>query len=429
MAATSLASADPPKREVPDYDGRGNAGAHDEPVIVWVPRIILSPLYAVNEYLLRRPIGWVVRHAESGHWVQSVEEVFKFGPNGENIILPTFLFDFGLLPSVGLYYSGDNFLVEKNNLALHGATWGPKWINITAADRYKIDESDSVQARFEYRRSLDTLFYGIGPDVVSGEQSRYGLIRVDGNLSYRRLLANESWLDMTAGMHHFGFVSGTCCGNPSLDEQIANNVYPAPPGYREAYTTAYARLQLTLDSRAPRPKPGSGIYFYSHANASQDVHAARSWLEYGSVLGAAVDLTGHQRTIKLQVAVNMLDAIQGDVGKVPFTEYPTVTNYLMPGFVPGWLTGLSNAAAQIGYTWPVWAYLDGQVRFAVGNAFGYHLDGLAPRNFRFSGDIGFTTTTARDNGFEVLFGLGTETVDQGAGITSVRITFGSRRGF
>ena len=52
-----------------------------------MPRIILSPLYAVNEYLLRRPIGWVVRHAEAGHWVQSVEEVFKFGPNGENIIL------------------------------------------------------------------------------------------------------------------------------------------------------------------------------------------------------------------------------------------------------------------------------------------------------------------------------------------------------
>jgi hypothetical protein len=169
------------------------------------------------------------------------------------------------------------------------------------------------------------------------------------------------------------------------------------------------------------------VYLDAHGNASFDLHEARAWLDYGAVLGAAVDVTGHQRTIKLQLAVDMIDGLQG--GPIPFTEYPVLAGSLMPGFVAGWLTGLSTASAQVGYTWPVWAWLDGQTRFAVGNAFGYHLAGLAQGQFRFSADIGFTTSAARDQGFEVLFGLGTETIDQGAGITSVRITFGSRRGF
>ena len=46
-----------------------------------------------------------------------------------------------------------------------------------------------------------------------------------------------------------------------------------------------------------------------------------------------------------------------------------------------------------------------------------------------SGDIGLTTASVRDQGFEILFGVGTETFDQGGGITSVRLAFGSRQGF
>ena len=123
----------------------------------------------------------------------------------------------------------------------------------------------------------------------------------------------------------------------------------------------------------------------------------------------------------------MIDALQG--GTIPFTDYPVLGSAFMTGFVSGWLTGLSSAAAQLGYAWPVWAWLDGLARFSVGNAFGNHLAGLAPGNFRLSGDVGFTTTAARDQGFEVLFGVGTETIDQGAHITAIRISFGSRRGF
>jgi hypothetical protein len=100
----------------------------------------------------------------------------------------------------------------------------------------------------------------------------------------------------------------------------------------------------------------------------------------------------------------------------------------MPGFLPEWLTGRSIAAAQLGYSWPVWLGVDARTRVTAGNAFGGHLDGFAPRRLRLSGDVGLTTSNDPDNGLELLVGLGTETFEQGASVTSVRVTLGLRRG-
>jgi hypothetical protein len=420
-----------PKREIPDYDGRGNQDADAGSWALWIPRVAMSPLYVANEYVLRRPLGALVRRAERGHWADTIVHLFTFGEGGRNFIVPTALVDFGLLPSVGFYYSADAVFATGNVLRLHAATWGPQWINATAADRYAINKSDSVQARFEFKRSEDNLFFGIGPDATSDARSRFGLERVEGSVSYRRRLTSESRLELESGVHRLTFIEGECCHDPSLDAQIAGGEVMAPPGYREAYTTAFAHLDLTLDSRRPRPEPGGGAYLHVQARPSFDLHEARSWIHYGGVLGGAVDLTGHRRTLRAQVALEFVDWMAGDsiTSMIPFTEYPVLGGELMPGFVPGWMTGRSTAAAQVGYSWPVWLGLDAQTRFTIGNAFGEHLDDLARRKLRMSWDIGFTTSTVHDQGFEVLFGLGTETFEQGAGITSVRVTLGSRRGF
>ena len=414
---------------MPDYDGRGNPDAEAGSWALWIPRVVLAPLYLANEYLLRRPLGFLVKHAEEGHWADTIEQAFRFGPNGNNLLVPTALFDFGLLPSVGLYYAGDDFIAKNNGLRVHAATWGARWINITVADRYALSDADMVQVRGEFKRSLDNVFFGIGPDVTSATQSRYGLERGEGSVGYRRRIANESRFDIFTGIHRIAYLTGDCCGDPSVDTRIASGDLMAPPGYRDEYTAAFAKADLALDSRSPRPSPGSGIYLDLHGDASMDVHQERAWLEYGGVIGGAVDLTGHQRTIKMQLALDFVDPLRGSASAIPFNEYPTLTSVLMPGFITGWMVGRSTATAQLGYTWPVWMWLDGQTRLSVGNAFGEHLAGLSPRKLRFSYDIGFTTTNARDQAFEILFGLGTETMEQGGGITSVRVTFGSRKGF
>lgn len=115
-------------------------------------------------------------------------------------------------------------------------------------------------------------------------------------------------------------------------------------------------------------------------------------------------------------------------GAIPFTEDPGLGGERMPGFVPGWLIGPSGAAARLGYSWPLWPGLDAQARVAVGNAFADHLAGLAPDKLRLSSDLGPSTRTERDAGFELLLGPGTETFEQGAAVTSVRVLLGSKRG-
>jgi hypothetical protein len=200
-----------------------------------------------------------------------------------------------------------------------------------------------------------------------------------------------------------------------------------PPGYGETYTTAFGALDLQLDTRSARPAPGSGAYLHLYGQPNVDVHDHRAWAQYGGVVGGAVDLTGHQRVLKLQLALGFVDQVSGST--LPFTELPVLGGDLMAGFIPGWMTGQSTAAAQIGYTWPVWIAIDGQTRFAVGNAFGEHLAGLGPSKLRMSWDIGLTTNKVRDQGLELLVGLGSETFEQGAHVTSVRVTVGSRQGF
>jgi hypothetical protein len=418
-----------PKREVPDYDGRGNQDADAGSWALWIPRLALSPLYLTNELVLRQPLGALVRHAERERWADSVVQLFTFGEGGRSLLVPTALFDFGLLPSVGFYYSGEDVFATGNALRVHAATWGTRWINATAADRYLVDATDRVQVRFELKRSEDNLFFGIGPDITSAAQSRYGLERFEGGVSYRRKLAAASQLDVESGVHRISFVDGECCGDPSADTRIAHGEVMAPSGYRQPYTTAYARLDLTLDTRRARPAPGGGVYAHVHAKPSFDLHESRSWMWYGGVLGAATDLTGHRRVLRVQLALDFVDALSGSGAAIPFTEYPMLGGDAMPGFVTGWMTDRSTVAAQLGYSWPVWLGLDAQTRFTVGNAFPEHLGGFAAQKLRLSGDLGFTTSTIHDQGFELLFGLGTETFQQGADITSVRVTVGSRRGF
>jgi hypothetical protein len=426
LLAAAGASAEP-KREVPDYDGRGNPDAVAEHWWIWIPRVVTFPFYVVGEYVIRRPAARLVEHAERERWADTIEQLFTFGPQNKSALYPTALFDFGLLPSVGLYLSSEDVLAPHNTLRVHVATWGKPWIVATVADRYMLDRTDSFQVRGDFRRSEDNLFFGIGPDVTSATQSRYGLERIEGNASYHHRLFGESRLEARAGVHRIQFVDGTCCGDPELIQRVDDGSLTLPPGYGQTYTAAFGSLDLMLDTRAPRPAPGSGAFFHAWATPNIDLTTGHVWAQYGATVGGGVDLDGHQRTLKVQLATAFVDSISQ--GTIPFTEYVGLDSDLMAGFVPGWMIGQSTAAAQLEYSWPVWIGVDAQTRVGIGNAFGNHLEGVVPSNYRWSWDIGLSTTAKRDQGLELLFGLGSETFEQGAGITSVRIAVGSRQGF
>jgi hypothetical protein len=414
-----------PKREIPDYDGRGNPDADAGAWPLWIPRVVLSPLYVANEYVLRRPLAAFIGHAERGRWTDTFTHLFRFGEGGRSLIVPLVWFDDGALPSVGAYYAAGEPDASGNTLAIQATTWGPRSMQGSVADRYAIDPIESAEVHLAIGRSDDHLFLGLGPGATTDTRSRYALERVEVGVGYRRQLGDTLRLDAEAGVHHAGFLDGTCCGDPALDTRIARGEVMAPPGYREAYTAAHAHVDLALDARRPRPEPGSGGYLHAWGRPSVDVHGGRSWLEYGGVAGGALDLTGHRRTLHAQIALDLVDALSGST---PFTEYPVLGGEVMSGFLPGWMTGRSTAAAELGYSWPIWLGLDARARFAVGNAFGAHLAGLSPNQLRMSGDLGLTTDTDHERGFALLVGIGTETFEHGSDVTSVRVMFGTRWG-
>jgi hypothetical protein len=200
----------------------------------------------------------------------------------------------------------------------------------------------------------------------------------------------------------------------------------APPGFETSSTTLYARGSLRIDSRDPRPAPGTGAYFEAHAEPHRDIDSGQSWALYGGEAGVALDLDGRQRVIKLMTAVELVHSFNG--GQAPFYEQARLGgDNTMSGFLPGWMTGPSTWTAGVAYTWPVWVWLDGQARVSVGNAFGDNLDGFELRKLRLSADVG-VTSIGREHGLEVLVGVGTETFEQGTNITSVRVAIGTRQG-
>jgi hypothetical protein len=423
-SAGSVAHADP-KREVPDYDGRGNPDADAESWALWIPRIVLSPLYLTNELVLRRPLGAFITHAERERWADSVAKLFTFGDDERNKLVPLASFDLGLSPSIGLYYVRRNAFAMDNVLQLQVATWGQRWLTASVGDRYTVDELDSVELRVAYQRAEDQPFLGIGPDATTAARSRYGLERFEVGLGYQHSLAPRARLDASVGMRRTGFLDSDCCGDPSLDAQITAGAQMAPPGYRETVTATFAGVEVSLDTRSPSSGSGTGVYLRARGVPSLDVHDRRAWIRYGGVVGRAIDLTGRRRVLTLQLALDDSGTLVGDT--IPFTEYATLGGDRMPGFVTDSLIGRSAIAAQLGYRWPVWFKLDARTRFTVGNVFSDHLDGLSPRKLRLSGDVGLTTDLG-EGGFEILVGLGTETFEQGTGVTSIRVMLGSRRG-
>src|SRR5690606_34738221 len=92
------------RRPIPDY---GRAPEPEEPAaaLLWIPRILFLPLHVVLEYLVRLPLGWVLRAIE----LERLDAIFRPAempqlarPEARWSFLPRARFDYGLQPSVGL---------------------------------------------------------------------------------------------------------------------------------------------------------------------------------------------------------------------------------------------------------------------------------------------------------------------------------------
>jgi hypothetical protein len=437
LLATAHARAEPAKRKLPDYDGRGGPRQTPGQKALWIPRIVLSPLYFVSEYLLRRPLGFAITAAEKAELPSALYDFFAFGPDHKAGIVPIGFVDFGFRPSVGLYGFWDDAGFKGHQLRLHGTTGGAGWLSGTATERFVFSERFDFTLSGTLTRRPDYAFYGIGPDTHEDDLMRYSGDSATALGETRVRLWGSSVLEATAGYRGVSYGHsnyhdahrGEPDYQPSVDDEVAAGRVAAPPGFETGYRAVFGRSRLVLDSR---PKSGSLSGGRLDLSAEEGVDLKNSpgahWLRYGATLGGFVDLGDSGRVISLSVAALLADPL-GD-RPVPLTELVTLGGpNLMPGFRAGRLYDRSAMVATLRYSWPIWIWLNGSLQVAAGNVFGEHFDGFRVERGRLSSAIGIESGDSRDSVFQALLGFGTETFESGAKVDSLRIVVGARRGF
>ncbi len=417
-----------PERELPDYDGRRDTTTAGD-VLLWIPRVLLSPLYFVSEFVIRRPLGWFITTAERKQWPSAIANFFTFGPEKKAGVVPTAFLDFGLRSSVGVYAFWDDLLGPGNHLRLHASTFGPDWLQGALADKVPVGDDASVDFRLEGIHRPDQLFHGTGPRSLQVDRGRYGIDVVKGSAVFEMSWWRQSRVTVVGGAKYVNFREDRCCDDPSLETRVAQGRYALPPGYSTGYTTVFQRGELTVDSRQPRPKDQSGYRLEAHVEQAADVRrASNNWVNYGATVGGFLDVRNN-RTVSLSATALFSDPLS-DGATIPFTEQVVLGGAgFMRGYLLGRLVDRSAAIATLKYRWPIWVFLDGTIQGSLGNVFGPQLDGFKPSLLRLSSAIGVESVGSADHTFELLAGFGTETIEDHLLVNSFRLVFGTNRGF
>lgn len=431
LLASGQAQAEPEKRALPDYDGRGGTPLTPRQKALWLPRVLLSPLYFVSEFVVRRPLGAGITAAEKAELPSALYDFFAFGPDHSAGIIPIAFIDFGFEPSVGLYCFWDDAGFKGHDLRLHGSTWGPNWLSGNLTERFRVSDRFDVTLMATATRRPDYAFYGIGPDTHEDALTRYTGKSVDAHAETRLALGASSALESAFGYRgvSYGPSDYEADYQVSVEEAVAAGKLALPPGFQDGFRAAFGRSRLVLDSR-PAKGSASGVRLELSGEEGVDTKDGPSlgWIRYGGTLGGFVDLGARGRVLGLS-----LSALQSDpwgARPVPFTELVTLGGpNLMPGFRAGRLYDRSAMVATLRYSWPIWIWLNGSLQVATGNVFGAHFEGFRVERNRLSTALGIESTGSRDSIFQALVGFGTETFESGAKVDSLRIVLGARSGF
>lgn len=421
-----------PRRAVPDYDGRPDPGPTALEVLAWVPRVLFYPVHLVVEWVVRRPLGWLLTTGERERWT-----ALQFPPLSETPptwgLVPTLFVDFGFQPSAGLYLWFDEVGSPRNAMRFQIGFGGLGWWRASVLDRYAIDDRGTIiQARVEALTRPDHLYMGTGTEIESDEVARYGARQIEGELAFAMRPWRSSHLRVEIGVRGYDFYDTSWIdadeGELTVGDAVRQGAFGLPPGW-EGYVAYRQRLEGSIDTRNPRPANGTGVRLEAYVEQGLDLASPRDrrWLSYGALAGAFWDIS-HGRTLGLWGGIELARALGAE--PVPFTELPDLAaRGRMIGFRRGWLRGESTAFATLEYRFPIWVSIDGFLNAAVGGAFDAEFAGFDAGLLRMSYALGLRTVGDPDQAFTVQVGFGTDTFERGAEPAVVRITAGMQEGF
>jgi hypothetical protein len=439
LAATTAcaALADPPapvpeptpKKQLADYDGRVAPPKPAGDAALWVPRVLLSPLYLVSEYVLRQPLSVAIPAAERADVPRKVYDFFTFGPEHKAGIVPVGMLEFDFNPSIGAYAFWHDALGRGNDWSAHVEAWPTDWYAVSFKEAARLDEHATALFHLLGTHRPDRVFYGLGSRSLQSSQSRFTEALADES-------ATLDWKDGGArlqlglGVRSESTGLGTYGSEPSLQREAATGAFSLPYGYGSRYTAAYDHLLVSYDSRRPWPAPGSGLRVEAQGEHASNMLGSppSGWIRYGASASGYLDLDQHQRVVSLSAAAQFADPL-GDA-PIPFTELVSLGgDGPMRGYFSRRMIDRSSLAAALHYVWPIGPWLGGNLEAAVGNVFGEHLQGFRPDLLRFSADVGITTIGIGDYPIEAVAGVGSETFQQGGTIDSFRVALSVNHGF
>ena len=412
------------RRAVPDYDGLPDPGPTPEQVLVWIPRILFAPLYFVSEVMIRRPLGTLLTHGEEQRWQDILVDWFTWEHRHAGLV-PIAFYDFGFLPSVGLFFFWNDLGTRGHQLRARIGFGGVDFLRATLRDRVLAGPVE-LSFRADAWRRPDLLFQGIG--ARGGPRTRLRQAQISGAVHAWLWPWRRSFVALTIGIDWNDFDPDgydASDDDPSLATALANGTY-APPAGLDGYIAYRQRLRFAIDSRERAPGPGHGLRVEGAVEQAMDLRepAARSWLRYGAGVAGFVEL-GPERILSLHARASFVDPM-GSL-EVPFTELVRLGDGVLdlPGFLGGQLRGRSAVAATLRYRWPVWIHIDASLFVGTGNVFDEHLAGFAPERLRLGWGLGIQSLGDRDAGFRILIAFGTRTFDRGADVESVDLSVGA----
>jgi hypothetical protein len=357
-------------------------------------------------------------------------DFFVFGPDHKAGIVPIFYIDFGFRPTFGLYAFWNDAFVPRHDLRLRG-TAGPDTLVLGFGDRVRLssDPYDRILLEADASRRPDYHYYGLGPSSRQSDRLLYGADILEARLGADERLWRSSSVHARVGVRSLDFRRGGIHGQAVLEDAVAAGTVPAPPGYPNSHALEFISLSGALDTRRKDATHGSGVRVEVDGAYTTDLqYSGQSWVGWGGAAGVFLDVTGSRRVVSLSANAHFVDPISD--ATVPFTELVTLGgNQPMRGFHSGRLRDRSATIWELAYRWPVWIWLDGAMRFEVGNVFGPGLRDFDLGLLRFSGSIGVESVGSPDSSLQILFGFGSETFDSGGKVDSFRVFLGTTHGF
>ena len=441
-------------RKAPDYDGR--QPDYSPGGGVWIPRVVLFPFYAFNQYLLRAPIGGAVRFLDEKNVVTRLKSALTFR-HGTIGFFPAFAVANGQRPGFGLSGYANDLFVDWHSVTLTATTDFAHNVMAVMINSFHLSRNVSLNLRTSVEKRNDLVFYGVGRDTHESDQRRFSrdrpvaalelvigsAARASGQAAQNgpssSLGANNSNLgaDQNSGVAgqqpdtgHFGMRLGVevssvalDCSERSIDicgpdhrKGTADDTYTMGKHGEAAYlysgySMARFKLLVSADSRpATRPEATGvrldmfGRYGKGMGDRAHDVDFVR----YGAELSGFLDVSGgHRRVLAASLYVEMLDTINH--GEVPFPELIALGGPEgMRGFLRARFQGRSATVGTLEYRWPIWTLLDASLFYEMGNAFDTHLKDFAIDYLFGSYGLAFRSNFSRDVSAQLLFAIGTE---------------------